>query len=414
MLDHLEDNIRRVIADIRPQMLENVIGNWTSRLDYIRASRGSHMPEVIFKILGSRTHVNNPRVRVLVLLMTYRAKELIHVKNVRTQTSPNGVVKDFRNYYCKEGQFSLMLERFNVHQPPLHGKSLVTPGLEPYTSRLRVRHATRRLLVTALLILNQCQEMRTKLELALPSSVDHSTPWEDERVSAGNSVTFPFILHHITPKSWDRTVRRPLNFASDWTNSPRYSTRREVSAFTKLRKAREYFDSPHRRNFTTSGQGTRIKIAGKQWTIPGLASDLCTVALAAKINEKPFKLERLVKGDHALLHRRTRRLDVASKEVGKRWHRAVSLKDYVSETSKLSAPAGRKIRDAAINVEITDDVSKRYLCLILETVVHTTWNQMNLVWWLGFSSREIIRFMCYYDRGLPCHEFEPSTTKNPQ
>ncbi|GFX45041.1 DUF4817 domain-containing protein [Trichonephila clavipes] len=32
-LDHLEDNIRRVIADIRPQMLEKVIENWTSRSD---------------------------------------------------------------------------------------------------------------------------------------------------------------------------------------------------------------------------------------------------------------------------------------------------------------------------------------------------------------------------------------------
>ncbi|GFX34900.1 histone-lysine N-methyltransferase SETMAR [Trichonephila clavipes] len=49
-LDHLEDNIRRVIADIRPQMLEKVIENWTSRLDYIRASRGSPMPEILFKI----------------------------------------------------------------------------------------------------------------------------------------------------------------------------------------------------------------------------------------------------------------------------------------------------------------------------------------------------------------------------
>ncbi|GFX58535.1 hypothetical protein TNCV_417151 [Trichonephila clavipes] len=39
-LDHLEDNIRRVIANIRPQMLEKVIENWTSRLDYIRASHG--------------------------------------------------------------------------------------------------------------------------------------------------------------------------------------------------------------------------------------------------------------------------------------------------------------------------------------------------------------------------------------
>ncbi|GFY16430.1 transposable element Tc3 transposase [Trichonephila clavipes] len=37
-LDHLEDNICRVIADIRPQMLEKVIENRTSRWDYIRAS----------------------------------------------------------------------------------------------------------------------------------------------------------------------------------------------------------------------------------------------------------------------------------------------------------------------------------------------------------------------------------------
>ncbi|GFW50031.1 uncharacterized protein TNCV_2316131 [Trichonephila clavipes] len=50
MLDHLEANIRPVIADIRPQMLEKVIENWTSRLEYIRASRGSHMPEIIFKM----------------------------------------------------------------------------------------------------------------------------------------------------------------------------------------------------------------------------------------------------------------------------------------------------------------------------------------------------------------------------
>ncbi|GFX98795.1 transposable element Tc3 transposase [Trichonephila clavipes] len=58
-LDHLEDNIRRVIADIRPQMLEKVIENWTSRLDYIRASRGSHMPKIIFKMrFGSHSSPN--------------------------------------------------------------------------------------------------------------------------------------------------------------------------------------------------------------------------------------------------------------------------------------------------------------------------------------------------------------------
>ena len=45
--DYMEDNIRRVIADVRLKMLEEVIENWTCRLDYVRAS---HMPEVIFKL----------------------------------------------------------------------------------------------------------------------------------------------------------------------------------------------------------------------------------------------------------------------------------------------------------------------------------------------------------------------------
>ncbi|GFT04620.1 hypothetical protein TNCV_333871 [Trichonephila clavipes] len=52
--EHLEDNIRRVIADIRQQMLEKVIENWTSISDYIRSSRGSHMPEIIFEICFGR------------------------------------------------------------------------------------------------------------------------------------------------------------------------------------------------------------------------------------------------------------------------------------------------------------------------------------------------------------------------
>ncbi|GFS82936.1 hypothetical protein TNCV_1568221 [Trichonephila clavipes] len=53
-LDHLEDNIRRVIADRRPQMLEKVIENWTSRLDYIRASRGSHSQKSYLKCNATR------------------------------------------------------------------------------------------------------------------------------------------------------------------------------------------------------------------------------------------------------------------------------------------------------------------------------------------------------------------------
>ncbi|GFT87981.1 DUF1758 domain-containing protein [Trichonephila clavipes] len=57
----LEDNIRRVIADIRPQMLEKVIENWTSRLDYIRASRGSRMPEILFKMKSACKSTNKCR-----------------------------------------------------------------------------------------------------------------------------------------------------------------------------------------------------------------------------------------------------------------------------------------------------------------------------------------------------------------
>ncbi|GFT75823.1 uncharacterized protein TNCV_851291 [Trichonephila clavipes] len=60
-LDHLEDNIRRVIADIRSEMLEKVIENWTSRLDYIRACRGSPMPEVIFKMLFRFLQAQHPQ-----------------------------------------------------------------------------------------------------------------------------------------------------------------------------------------------------------------------------------------------------------------------------------------------------------------------------------------------------------------
>ena len=44
-LNHLVDNI--VIADIRQK---KIIESWSSRLDYIRASRGGHMPEIIFKM----------------------------------------------------------------------------------------------------------------------------------------------------------------------------------------------------------------------------------------------------------------------------------------------------------------------------------------------------------------------------
>ncbi|GFU74558.1 hypothetical protein TNCV_616041 [Trichonephila clavipes] len=41
-------------------MLGKVIENWTSRLDYIQASRGTHMPEILFKIY-TRAFGDGPR-----------------------------------------------------------------------------------------------------------------------------------------------------------------------------------------------------------------------------------------------------------------------------------------------------------------------------------------------------------------
>ncbi|GFV32052.1 hypothetical protein TNCV_3868861 [Trichonephila clavipes] len=46
----MEDNIRRVIADRRPTNVGESHRKLDVRLDYIRVSRGSRMPEIIFKI----------------------------------------------------------------------------------------------------------------------------------------------------------------------------------------------------------------------------------------------------------------------------------------------------------------------------------------------------------------------------
>ncbi|GFY35768.1 uncharacterized protein TNCV_4841451 [Trichonephila clavipes] len=61
-LDHLEDNIRRVIADIRPQMLEKSHRKQDVQIDYIRASVGSPMPEIIFKISWPASSGGSPKV----------------------------------------------------------------------------------------------------------------------------------------------------------------------------------------------------------------------------------------------------------------------------------------------------------------------------------------------------------------
>lgn len=48
-LEALEASITGVINAITPKMLEKVMKNWTDRMDYVRASRGAHLPDIIFK-----------------------------------------------------------------------------------------------------------------------------------------------------------------------------------------------------------------------------------------------------------------------------------------------------------------------------------------------------------------------------
>ena len=47
-LNELEANIRCIIGDITPAVLNRAIENWTSKLEHVRVSRGEHMPEFIF------------------------------------------------------------------------------------------------------------------------------------------------------------------------------------------------------------------------------------------------------------------------------------------------------------------------------------------------------------------------------
>ena len=47
-IDALKDNIREAIGKIQLQTIDNVLKNWTDRVGYCMASRGSHLNEIIF------------------------------------------------------------------------------------------------------------------------------------------------------------------------------------------------------------------------------------------------------------------------------------------------------------------------------------------------------------------------------
>ena len=46
-IDALKDNIREAIGEIQLHTIDNVLKNWTDRVGYCMASRGSHLNEII-------------------------------------------------------------------------------------------------------------------------------------------------------------------------------------------------------------------------------------------------------------------------------------------------------------------------------------------------------------------------------
>ena len=47
-INALKDNIREAICEIQLHTIDNVLKNWTDRVGYFMASRGSHLNKIIF------------------------------------------------------------------------------------------------------------------------------------------------------------------------------------------------------------------------------------------------------------------------------------------------------------------------------------------------------------------------------
>ena len=47
-IDALKDNIREAVGEIQLHTIDNVLKNYTDRVGYCMASRGSHLNEIIF------------------------------------------------------------------------------------------------------------------------------------------------------------------------------------------------------------------------------------------------------------------------------------------------------------------------------------------------------------------------------
>ena len=57
----LKDNIPEVIDKIQLHTIDNVLKNWTDRVGYCMASRGSHLNDIIFYLLRGRIVLSNKK-----------------------------------------------------------------------------------------------------------------------------------------------------------------------------------------------------------------------------------------------------------------------------------------------------------------------------------------------------------------
>lgn len=100
-IDGLAENIWFVIACVRPKLLKKVDETWTYRLEFIRANRGSHLPEVIFKTqwqififlikqnFGYNIILYTPYIVIDAFLIKKKLKQIIFLES-----------KNFPKFYC--------------------------------------------------------------------------------------------------------------------------------------------------------------------------------------------------------------------------------------------------------------------------------------------------------------------------
>ncbi|GFU45842.1 hypothetical protein TNCV_29311 [Trichonephila clavipes] len=119
-------------------MLEKVIENWTSRLDYIRASRGSPMPEIVFKMFLKTYKMKVAFVILLMVVVTtvVQAYYCPRKPNIQCIRASNKCCSDFD---CSDGKLCCMENcgnqcRYPVSRPTngMRADNSPTCQIDPY------------------------------------------------------------------------------------------------------------------------------------------------------------------------------------------------------------------------------------------------------------------------------------------